>query len=119
CRRADLLIIPFPRPKGCNPPGEVIDFFAVRDRGTHAIYIEDGEVSVTTVAEFRGIRPWSIPPQRRWRAARAGRSRKVSRLKGFAAPSDLPMLSRRVGLDIDEDDDPVVSRLADRIEEQN
>lgn len=116
CRRADVLVLPFPKPKGCSPPGLVIDFYSVRDGGTHAIYIDDGKVSVTTVAELRGIRPWSKPPERR-RTKRTGRSSQLSRLKGFAAPNDLTKLSRQVRPDFEED--PIIGRLAEEQEEQN
>lgn len=118
CGRADVLVVPFPTPKGCNPPGLVIDFYAVRDRGTHAVYVEGGHVSVTTVADLRGVRPWSKPPERRRRTQRSNRASESSRLKGFAAPNDLPELSRQAP-DIDDDDDPAVSRLVKDREEQD
>jgi len=55
CRRAKLLVLSFPRPRGCRPEGPVIDFFALRRRGTHAVYIgDDGAIRITSVAEQRG-----------------------------------------------------------------
>jgi hypothetical protein len=39
----------------------VVDFFAARREGTHAIYIaEDGKLEIETVAQVRGQRPWSV-----------------------------------------------------------
>jgi hypothetical protein len=38
----------------------VVDFFAARREGTHALYIDDDRrVRVETVAQARGTRPWS------------------------------------------------------------
>ncbi len=39
CARADIVLLTVPRPKGCTRPRAVIDFFALRAQGTHAIYI--------------------------------------------------------------------------------
>lgn len=65
CRQAKILISSFANPRGCNGPAVLIDFFAVRRGGTHAIYIEDdGHIRVETVAQSRGDRPWS--PQSSW-----------------------------------------------------
>lgn len=66
CRRATILIAPIVSPKGCSGPKVVVDFFAVRREGPHALYIEsDGRVRVDTVAARRGLRPWSMPRPRR------------------------------------------------------
>lgn len=65
CRRADVLIIPFPKPRGCNPPGLVIDKLAVRSRGTHTIRLDGSSFNVTTVGDVRGDRPWSKRERRR------------------------------------------------------
>jgi competence protein ComEC len=64
CERAHILLLDIPRPQGCPQPGTVIDVFALRRLGTHALYIEDdGGVRVETVAQHRGDRPWSrLPP---------------------------------------------------------
>ena len=117
CRRADVLVIPFPKPKGCDPPGVVIDFYAVRDHGTHAIYIGNGDISVTTVAGSRGVRPWSKPPERQHSARKANQV-KDSRLKDFAAPDDLAEASRHLRSDLEDDEDPVIGRLRDEPEEE-
>ncbi len=60
CRRASILVSSIASPKGCTAPKAVVDFFAARREGTHALYIEDdGKISVETVARARGQRPWS------------------------------------------------------------
>lgn len=65
CRRAGVLIIPFPKPRGCHASGLVIDAAAVQRQGTHAIRIDGDTLEVTTVADARGDRPWSRRPSRR------------------------------------------------------
>jgi hypothetical protein len=42
----------------------VIDFFDLRSKGTHAIYLHDGSMRFTTVADARGERPWTQPVRR-------------------------------------------------------
>jgi competence protein ComEC len=65
CRRAAILISPLVSPRGCAKPKTVVDFFAARREGTHALYIgTDGSVRVETVAQARGTRPWSMPARR-------------------------------------------------------
>jgi len=76
CAMAGLLILPRPAPKGCAGPRFVIDFFDVRAKGTHAVYVEGPRLRIETVADARGVRPWSPPNRwsggRRRPAARAG-----------------------------------------------
>jgi competence protein ComEC len=64
CDRADLLVLDIPRPKGCDKPQTVIDFYSLRRLGTHAVYLEGADkVRIETVAQYRGDRPWSkLPP---------------------------------------------------------
>jgi len=72
CRRARILISPIVSPRGCTRPAAVIDFFAARRGGTHAIYIDaDGGIRVETVAAARGVRPWSPEPKRSAERAQA------------------------------------------------
>ena len=60
CRRASILVASIVSPTSCSAPKAVVDFFAARREGTHALYIEDdGRVRVETVAQARGARPWS------------------------------------------------------------
>jgi competence protein ComEC len=58
CSLAAILVLKFPKPKGCRPSGPVIDVDDVRARGAHALTIEGSQVRVETVADRRGDRPW-------------------------------------------------------------
>jgi competence protein ComEC len=61
CLRASIVVSSIVSPKSCTAPMAVVDFFAARREGTHAIYIgEDGSLDVETVAGTRGERPWSM-----------------------------------------------------------
>jgi competence protein ComEC len=107
CTRARILVMSFPRPRGCQPAGTVVDFFAVRGKGTHAIYISGSDVRITTVADVRGVRPWSSRPERPRAAARRpfhGSNR--SRVGGFAAPAELRGEERPPRPEIEEEDGP-------------
>lgn len=60
CARAQIVITDRPRPAHCTGPQAVIDYPALRDRGTHAIYFEpDGTLRIETVKDRRGVRPWT------------------------------------------------------------
>ena len=67
----------------------MLDRWARRDRGTHAIAIgADGSIAVETVADVRGARPWSqsglgrAPPPR----LPSLEARERARVGSFAAP---------------------------------
>lgn len=118
CSRADILVIPFPRPKGCNPKEIAIDFYAVRDRGTHAVYIGETGISVVTVVDFRGNRPWSRSPERPRRSGRAERQNAASQTAESIASDDLSETSRRSHSNFEDDDDPVIDQLQAQSEEE-
>lgn len=60
CRGASILVAPIASPNSCVAPKAVVDFFAARREGTHALYIgDDGSIRMETVAQARGQRPWS------------------------------------------------------------
>ncbi len=60
CARAQILVTDRPRPSNCRGPEVVIDYPALRDGGTHAIYIAaDGGLRIETVGQRRGRRPWT------------------------------------------------------------
>jgi competence protein ComEC len=59
CTRAAIVVLRFPRPKGCRPAGWAIDIDDVGRRGAHALTIAAGKVTVETVADTRGERPWA------------------------------------------------------------
>jgi len=62
CRRASLLIALEPlRWHTCPAPRLVIDRFDLWREGAHAIWIRHNGVSLTTVAQQRGQRPWVLP----------------------------------------------------------
>jgi competence protein ComEC len=70
CRRASIVVSRIVSPRSCSQPKAVVDFFAARREGTHAIYIaEDGKLEIETVAQVRGQRPWSVRTSRNARRA--------------------------------------------------
>jgi competence protein ComEC len=106
CSQADVLVIGFPKPPNCQPSGPVIDFFMVRDKGTHVISIVDDTVHVTSVADLRGDRPWSrrVGPIRRTSTAAVEIE---NRIGTFAAPMDLTEAPRDIRPEIEDDDGPL------------
>lgn len=63
CARADILVLRMPAPRACSRPRVIIDIFALKIGGTHALYIAtDKSLRVDTVHAARGDRPWSQPP---------------------------------------------------------
>ena len=62
CALAAILVLKFPRPRGCRPAVSAIDIDDVLARGAHALTIEGGKVRVETVADARGDRPWARKP---------------------------------------------------------
>jgi competence protein ComEC len=98
CRRASILVAPIASPKSCSAPKAVVDFFAARREGTHALYVEDdGRIRVETVAQTRGERPWSgqraaqgAPKTERARAPPAEESEPGEMEPGTAVPPDPP-----------------------------
>jgi competence protein ComEC len=63
CAAAAILVLKFPKPKGCIPPGPAIDTDDLSTRGAHALHIDGGQIRIETVADTRGNRPWA--PQHR------------------------------------------------------
>jgi competence protein ComEC len=59
CVLAVILIVPVPRPARCRPIGAVIDIDDLTARGAHTLTITSATVRISTVAEARGLRPWS------------------------------------------------------------
>ncbi|HYM30851.1 MAG TPA: ComEC/Rec2 family competence protein [Candidatus Cybelea sp.] len=63
CRRADVVVASVPVRGRCSSARIVVDRFDLWRRGGHAIYLrDDGTVRIETVADWRGVRPWSQPP---------------------------------------------------------
>jgi competence protein ComEC len=71
CLNADVLILDVPKPADCAVPATVIDVFDRWRNGAYALYLDRDESSpephirLETVAAHRGVRPWSVPPQRK------------------------------------------------------
>jgi len=59
CARADILVLRWPRDSHCAAKGLVIDYFDVRRQGAHALYASADGIKVRTVADARGVRPWT------------------------------------------------------------
>ncbi len=63
CARAGVVIVRGPRPRGCDRPAAVIDIFALKALGAHAIFIDDGgRARIETARSAASARPWSEPP---------------------------------------------------------
>jgi competence protein ComEC len=108
CVQARVLLLVFPKPAGCQARGVAIDFFDLRARGTHTMFIDgaapDQVVRVTTVAQSRGDRPWSAIRDLRRTIAGRGDLNAGSRLGAFAAPWDLNERLSRPRPEIEDDD---------------
>jgi competence protein ComEC len=63
CGRADILVALMPLRLPCAEPALRIDRFDLWRHGTHALWIGSDGVTVETVRDERGERPWS-PPRR-------------------------------------------------------
>lgn len=63
CTLAAIVVLRFPRPQGCRPPGPAVDASDIAAKGAHAVYIEAGRARVETVADARGRRPWARLPE--------------------------------------------------------
>jgi competence protein ComEC len=114
CARAALLVLSFPAPRGCRPSLAVIDFFAVRREGTHALYLNADSPVIETVAAVRGDRPWtrraaSIPPP-----AERGSPPRASRLHAFAPRIDLGGSPGQPRPEVEDEDAPEMDDLGDR-----
>ncbi len=113
CERGGLLILTVPRPQACRTEAVAIDLYDLRDKGTHAVYIDGSAVRIVTVADMRGDRPWTQGHGTRARQqARQPRetaaNMRGSRLGMFAAPFDLRSeeARRRPEIEDDDNDDP-------------
>jgi competence protein ComEC len=102
CKRASILVLNMPRPKGCTKPLVVIDPAAIRNGGAHGVIITQAGIRVETVAGVRGERPWSLPPAMPviWGD---GTGRRVPRLTQFAIQAALA-LGQAMPRPEDEDD---------------
>lgn len=66
CLRADIIVAELARPRSCNRPRLVLDRWDLWHGGAAAISIgREGQLTLATVEQARGKRPWSrTPPDR-------------------------------------------------------
>jgi competence protein ComEC len=67
CRVATLVISAVPVRGRCASASRVIDRFDLWRAGAHAIWLSDDGVTVQTVRDYRGVRPWARAPEARRR----------------------------------------------------
>jgi competence protein ComEC len=90
CERAGLLVLRYPKPPACTPQGPVLDFWQLRDGGTHLVYLQSGGwPKVESVAATRGVRPWTNPARPRSRLSRLKPNPDAGRIAAFAAQRTL------------------------------
>ncbi len=61
CRGADLVVSPVAAHRICRGP-LVIDRIDTWKKGGHAIWLDEDGIRIETVNEWRGKRPWALPP---------------------------------------------------------
>jgi competence protein ComEC len=59
CVTADVVITNAPLRRSCSAPARVIDRFEILRGGAMALWLEPQSVRAQSVAEIRGLRPWS------------------------------------------------------------
>lgn len=113
CRRADVLLLRWPRDAFCETQGLVIDYFDWRRTGAQSLYIDGARTLRRSVASERGNRPWSSVMAKEPRSPAWGPSLQ-SRLRQFAVASGLlnggPSPPRA---EIEDEDGPVGGKDAD------
>jgi len=67
CRIATVLISAVPVRGSCPSAGIVIDRFDLWRAGAHALWLSDAGVTVESVRDYRGVRPWARAPEARRR----------------------------------------------------
>ncbi len=109
CQQAGLLILTLPLPAACKTTAPTIDIYALRDQGTHAVYIEGERLRVVTVAQTRGARPWTASRMRQATASQSGTKttggQTGSRIGMFASPYDLLGEDTRRRPEVEDEDD--------------
>ena len=94
CVRAIVLVLSYPRPAACETKTTIVwDYWDLRHNGTHTYRTKaDGTHHITTVAAYRGDRPWTQSHRRKGRRTRRATRRRFdgsSRLSQFAAQQRL------------------------------
>ena len=67
CRIATVLISAVPVRGRCASASIVIDRFDLWRAGAHALWLSDSGVTVESVRDYRGVRPWAHAPEARRR----------------------------------------------------
>jgi competence protein ComEC len=65
CATADLVVSPVPAWRLCQGPA-IIDSIDLWRNGAHAVWLASDAIAIESVAEWRGVRRWTLPPERRW-----------------------------------------------------
>jgi competence protein ComEC len=65
CRGATIVISAVPVHGRCRGARTVIDRFDLWRAGAHALWLGDDDVTVESVRDYRGVRPWAPAPERR------------------------------------------------------
>ncbi|MFD0987242.1 ComEC/Rec2 family competence protein [Methyloligella solikamskensis] len=60
CRHAQILIAKFYVPRSCTRPPILVDRRSLKERGAHALYLDEETIRIETVAQARGNRPWAV-----------------------------------------------------------
>jgi len=68
CRVATVLISAVPVRGRCASATIVIDRFDLWRAGAHALWLSDSGVTVESVRDYRGVRPWARAPEERRRS---------------------------------------------------
>jgi len=63
CGSVDLVVSPVAAHRACRGP-LVIDRIDTWLKGGHAVWLDEDRLRVETVGDWRGVRPWSPPPER-------------------------------------------------------
>jgi competence protein ComEC len=69
CDGIDILIADYPLRGACRSVAIRIDRFDVWRKGAHALWLEDGEIRLTTARGESGARPWVVIPEPRRKSA--------------------------------------------------
>ena len=67
CHAADVVVVPMPMFAPCPSARLLLDGFALHRGGARAIWLDEDEPQVLSVADWQGDRPWTmrLPPHRR------------------------------------------------------
>ncbi len=66
CAVADVVIALVLIDAGCRGPHTVIDRFDIWREGAHAVWLDADGVRVASVADRRGVRPWTVQRGALW-----------------------------------------------------